>query len=159
MNVSIENISIEIEDNVLNVLRKYEQTIGMYEAGGILLGGYIPQENKYIITAATEPSIHDKRGLLFFVRNRKKSQTIINECWHQSGGLINYLGEWHTHACKWPVPSFPDRQLLRMIAKDKSNVWQLFFMIIVGQGNTFFLGIADADQNGKLIYEIQFKGE
>lgn len=158
MNGSIENISVEIKENVIDVLRKYEQAVGMSESGGILLGGYIPQEKKYVITTVTEPSVHDKRGLCFFVRNKKTSQKLINEYWEQSEGAINYLGEWHTHACKWPVPSFSDRQLLKLIAKDNSNVWQFYFMIIVGQDNTFFLGIADEKRNGKIVYEMQFKG-
>ena len=158
MNVLIENISVEIKENVIDDLCKFEQRVGMFESGGILLGGYIPQDNKYVITIATEPSVQDKQGLSYFVRNKKTSQKIINKYWEQSGGIINYLGEWHTHACKWPVPSFSDRQLLKLIAKDNSNVWQLYFMIIVGQDNTFFLGIADAGENGKMVYEFQFKG-
>ena len=35
-----------------------------------------------------------------------------------------------------------DRKLLKMIISDKSNVWNEVFMLILGNNNSFYLGMA-----------------
>lgn len=158
MEVHFDDLTVEIYEDVFSVFKSYEQTEGKKESGGILLGGFVPDENRYVITIASIPSPRDRHGFTFFVRNKNSAQEIINTWWNQSGGTINYLGEWHTHGCEMPYPSFVDKQLLKYIAKDRSNVWPLYFMIIVGQQNTYYLGIADAQKKGKIVAEIQFSG-
>ncbi len=36
-------------------------------------------------------------------------QKISDTGWKESGGIITYLGEWHTHPVKTPSPSSTDR--------------------------------------------------
>lgn len=159
MIIQLNECIIELEEHVMNVFKKYIQYNGEDESGGILLGGYIPEENKYIITYASEPSDMDYRGATYFIRNQKNAQKIIDRLWTDSDGKINYLGEWHTHGCKNPYPSNTDRKLLKSLIKDKSNVWSELFMIILGNDGSFYLGMTNVKSKGKIVSEIQIGEE
>lgn len=153
MLLKLNETTIEITDQVLLILKKYVQDKGQNESGGILLGGYIPSENKYDFVAVSEPCSSDQSGPAYFIRNKENAQRVINQHWRNSRGRINYLGEWHTHGCERPYPSYTDRNLLKMIIKDKSNIWPEVFMLIVGRKNTFYLGMADAKNKGEIVSE------
>lgn len=157
MVVRLNNIIVELTDSLLNKIKKYTQDEGKNESGGILLGGFIPRENKYVITDASVPNNIDRSGPAFFIRNYEVAQEIIDKCWEESFGIINYLGEWHTHGCNNPRPSFTDRKLLKMIISDKSNVWNEVFMLILGRNNTFYLGMSDVQNKGRIIAEVMVK--
>ncbi len=159
MIVKLNEITVELTEQMLIVVKKYIQENGQSENGGILLGGYIPAENKYVITTASEPCNRDCKGRAYFVRDCENGQEIINNYWEASEGKINYLGEWHTHSCKKPYPSYTDKKLLRSLIKDKSNVWAELFMLIVGRNNTFYLGMTSEKSKGEIIAEIQIGGD
>nr|WP_288452806.1 Mov34/MPN/PAD-1 family protein [uncultured Anaerostipes sp.] len=133
MELQFNNAIVDFFPDVATTLRRYIQYPGKYEAGGILLGNYIPSENRYIITEATCPSFWDKRGPNSFIRNKKAAQKIINKRWTESSGTINYLGEWHTHGCDVPTPSNTDIELIQSLYRDKSNVWPNIILIILGR--------------------------
>lgn len=157
MIIQLENVTIELTETFVRKIKKYTQGEGKNESGGILLGGFIPTENKYIITDASVPNDDDLGGPTFFVRNHLKAQEIIDRCWKESDGKINYLGEWHTHGCKNPRPSITDKQLLKMIISDQSNVWNEIFMFILGRNNTFYFCMADVQNKGQIIAEFAGK--
>lgn len=158
MTVNFPDIRIEITNDVLEVLSKYEQRNLLNESGGILLGKHIPEENYYLISAATEPCESDSAGKLWFLRDYKAAQRIIDSAWETSNGIQNYIGEWHTHPWKAPRPSFTDRELMKKLVKDHSNVWNHLFMIIGGLDHTFYLGVCDCRQKGKITQEIVIGG-
>lgn len=155
MIIRLNDITVELTDSFLIKIKEYTQDIGKNESGGILLGGYIPEQNKYVITGASVPNSNDRSGPAFFVRNCESAQEIIEDVWKKSSGKINYLGEWHTHGCKNPYPSFTDRELLEMIILDESNVWNEVFMLILGRNNTFYIGMSDVQNKGKITAEVR----
>ena len=157
MIIRLNDITVALTESFLIKIKEYTQDIGKKESGGILLGGYIQEQNKYVITEASVPNGNDKRGPAFFIRDYKRAQKIIDKCWSESEGTINYLGEWHTHGCKNPQPSITDKELLKMIISDESNVWNEIFMLILGRNNTFYLGMADVNSEGVIIAEIIVK--
>ena len=63
MIVKLNEITVELTEQMLIVVKKYIQENGQSENGGILLGGYIPAENKYVITTASEPCNREERIL------------------------------------------------------------------------------------------------
>lgn len=157
MIIRLEHVLVELTETLVKKIKKYTQDEGKSEAGGILLGGFIPTENKYIITDASVPNDDDVSGPMFFVRKHMRAQEIINKCWIESNGKINYLGEWHTHGCKNPRPSITDKKLLEMIISDQSNVWSEIFMLILGRNNTFYLGMTNIQNKGQIIAELAGK--
>lgn len=159
MIVELNDVTVELTDSFLNTIRKYTQGRGDNESGGIILGGFIPDKKKYVFTDASVPNCKDRSGPLFFIRNSRSAQKIINRQWKKSKGTINYLGEWHTHGWVNTYPSSTDKALLKMIIADKSNVWDEVFMLILGNDNSFYLGMADVESKGMIVAEQIIKGE
>lgn len=103
------------------------------EAGGVLLG--LRRGDHLHVTALTCPSSRDKRSRFAFWRRRRYHQEEALKQWRASGGLVDYLGEWHTHLEMRPSPSGTDlrewRTLLRhyegpllfLIAGTRDFVW------------------------------------
>ena len=143
MKIEFNDIILVIPRDIWKKLKEYEQGSTQNEAGGIILGKYIPDRNKYIITDITVPSTKDKSGRLFFIRNKNVAQKSINELWKENNGVINYLGEWHTHPWANPKPSIPDLVFIKSLRKDKSNVWPELFMLIIGQNTTAAVIMSD----------------
>ena len=114
-----------------------------------------------MIVKLNEITVELTEQMLIVVKKyiQENGQEIINNYWEASEGKINYLGEWHTHSCKKPYPSYTDKKLLRSLIKDKSNVWAELFMLIVGRNNTFYLGMTSEKSKGEIIAEIQIGGD
>lgn len=83
---------------------------GECEAGGILLG--YRRDPHIEIVDATFPSNGDVRRPLAFTRQSATHQRIAKRVWRNSGQLIDYVGEWHTHPEPHPLPSRLDRDEL-----------------------------------------------
>lgn len=149
MEYVVGQVKIELSSELCETLKVHIQSGDRPEAGGVLLGKYIPEEQKYVIKEASTPGKFDKWGKYFFVRKRKPAQKLINKRWKESSGIVNYLGEWHTHGCDFPVPSETDKDLIRMIFTDQSNVWPNIIMIILGR-KSCYIGISEANSRGEI---------
>ena len=84
MIIRLNDITVELTESFLIKIKEYTQDIGKKESGGILLGGYIQEQNKYVITEASVPNGNDKRGPAFFIRDYKREQNIIDKCLSES---------------------------------------------------------------------------
>ena len=78
MELQFNNAIVDFFPDVAATLRRYIQYPGKYEAGGILLGNYIPSENRYIITEATCPSFGISEDLthLYGIKRLLKKSSI-----------------------------------------------------------------------------------
>lgn len=104
---------------------------GDAEAGGILLGRLISSSTNVVIDRVTPPSLHDRRSRFAFFRARRPAQAAVDQAWNESGQVINYLGEWHTHPEDHPSPSCIDkRDWNRIVSKAQFEQDALFFAII-----------------------------
>lgn len=137
INVRFSKINILIEKELLNDMLFLEQKEGLNESGGILLGKHNKKKHLYQITFFSKPNKKDNCGKYYFIRNKEAAQQVIDNKWKESLGIVNYLGEWHTHPCTNPYPSNTDLSLLKSIIEDKSNVWPNVIMIIIGQNKTY----------------------
>ena len=111
----------------------------------------------YVITDITIPGSNDKQGPFFFVRDRIDAQEQINEYWNESDGIINYLGEWHTHPQEYPIPSHVDNALIRQVIDDGSVIWPEMLMIIVGIKNTITLIVTEKSVENRKQYKKEMK--
>ena len=48
--VVFDTIKVNIDEKVIAEFKKYEQSVGRCEQGGILLGKYNPTDREYVIT-------------------------------------------------------------------------------------------------------------
>ena len=70
----------------------------------------------------------DKRSRFSFIRSKISAQRIVDKKWHDSNGIENYLGEWHSHPENCPTPSHTDRELIQQVIKDDTNVFKKVFL-------------------------------
>jgi len=103
------------------------------EAGGILLGRYRGPHIE--ILSRTAPMPADRRTRFGFVRQDHGHQQVANKEWLESGGSINFVGEWHTHPERHPTPSWVDRRSWRkQMGRLKSSP---MVFIIAGSATTY----------------------
>ncbi len=100
-----------------------------YEVGGWLLGYWSDDERSVFITHATPPA---SRGTPFGVRiSGRGHRKRFDEAWTASGGLVTFLGDWHTHPASPPTPSERDEKALHKLATDPAYGTPNPLMVIV----------------------------
>ncbi len=81
-----------------------------YEVGGWLLGYWAEDSSSVLITHATPPA---SRGTPYGVRiSGRGHRPRFEQAWDASGGLVTFLGDWHTHPGSPPYPSARDEAAL-----------------------------------------------
>lgn len=97
------------------------------EAGGILLGEI--HKLGFIVTLATKPQSADIQKRAYFERSVLGHQEIANSQSKKTLGRTVYLGEWHTHYEKDPLPSCLDIYEWKKLASLK-NIQPLLTVIV-----------------------------
>lgn len=134
--------------DVVMTFEGYIQRPGMDEAGGILVGRCF--HDRIEIDLASTPSKKDKAGPTFFIRAKKPAQKIIDDCWKKSNGEQIYLGEWHTHSQKNPIPSNVDIVMINNMLKTSKMEISFLFLLIIGSTGNIWAGI----ENGTGLCQI-----
>lgn len=159
MDIDFPNgIKLIINPEIIDEMNKYRQIDNRNESGGVLLGKKELNNFTYVISNITVPSVYDCSSKTSFVRNKDYTQQQINEIWKNSNGIVNYVGEWHTHSVNNPIPSITDKRLIHQLYRDKTNVFQHFFMIILGNTGNLFIGIVDSKSGGRFRYKKLIRG-
>ena len=133
--LEIEGTYLKVAANVILKMFQYIQDDEVKpEAGGLLLGYYIDQNN-FSVTDISVPTRGDKRSRYYFYRSRKTAQKVVNELFRKSSGKKIYLGEWHTHPENYPNPSRLDRKsIINQMRVDCLNSDKIFSIIIGERG-------------------------
>jgi integrative and conjugative element protein (TIGR02256 family) len=125
---------LEISTNAERILADHRQVkMNDVEAGGILLGRMIINSRDVVVDIASLPSPNDRRGRFSFFRARNPAQLLVDRAWSESGQVINYLGEWHTHPEDDPQPSCIDRRDWKKIVTRALFDQDFLIFIIVGR--------------------------
>lgn len=130
MKYNINDLKIIVNDKILDDIRKYYCLNTNYETGGILLGKFNKENRVVEITEVHELKTNFFSRILY-KRSGRKAQKIINRRWHETNGVINYIGEWHTHPNMQAVPSSTDISSLNEILKRIKGVLPGTILIIV----------------------------
>ena len=141
---------LTISETVVNEISKHMAKKGFrLESGGILLGCQVDGELLFDLTAASMPSKFDVSRRYSFLRKMRPANKLIAATWDKTGGVVNYIGEWHTHDESLPIPSATDRKLMRQVVEDGSCLLDRAFMVIVGNAGQAFVGAVNPhDGNG-----------
>src|SRR4051812_47700090 len=111
MKIHLNDRTYYFSKEVIDTLSKFRQTrSGTHEAGGILLG-QVSKDCTYVCRVSI-PNDLDKRSLFSFKRSKKSAQLIAEYEFHNSGGTITYLGEWHSHPEDIASPSSQDQRMI-----------------------------------------------
>ena len=141
-----------VEESVLARLHAFRQDAPhKLEAGGILLG-YRRGAHVHV-SDATVPSSQDTRARTRFHRAAQHHQAVALAQWRASEGLLDYVGEWHTHPEAMPQPSPIDLTQWRIIHGLTHRQPMVF--IIVGNHDVDWYG---AGHRGRLV-EIPMHAE
>ncbi len=155
----LDGTILYIEDQVLVKMFRHIQCCKQHkESGGILLGKKIQNHPTYVLTEISEPTKRDERKRFSFLRDKNSAQHIINQRWNETNGIVNYLGEWHTHPEYSPIPSQTDKKLICQVINDNSNVFTKVFLIIVGMDQSLYIGLADSNVSDKIILSEHIGG-
>lgn len=126
-----------IEERVLQVFARHRQLHhGAPESGGILLG--YRRGSHLHVTEATAPLVPDHASRAHFFRSAAPHQQAALSRWRESGGTIDYLGEWHTHPEHSPSPSTIDTNGWQRICS-KRKTPMLF--VIAGTQDRLWVGL------------------
>lgn len=120
---------VYVEPKLISQLNEYRQVhTNSKESGGLLLG-YFAERHLHVITATT-PLPKDKQTRCRFYRRDPEHIEIAKHIYKKSKGLVNILGEWHTHPENIPLPSLVDLKQWKSIQKARLNLQSIF--VIVG---------------------------
>ena len=146
----VKRLSYEIDNgrkliifkNVVEKFNRYRQTKkGQKEAGGLLIGRHLLENEHLVVDQITEPSWWDKRFRTFFYRSSSHNK-ILYKAWKASDKTQTLIGLWHTHPEPVPSPSTVDwGDWSRTIGHGDFAGESVFFLIVgsvkvrVWQGN------------------------
>jgi integrative and conjugative element protein (TIGR02256 family) len=120
-----------IRSDALKKMYKYRQLQPRStEAGGILIGRILIENENLIIDDVSEPMPNDIRKRQRFIRSPIGHQQYFNEIWNRNCGHCFYLGEWHTHPELVPTPSFVDKRDWKQNLNREYESDVLFFIIV-----------------------------
>lgn len=123
---------LKLAEHVLGRLRRFAQTSpGALEAGGVLLGRRVDGSLDTIVDSISHPLAADCRTRTSFHRSARPHQRIIDVAWRASGGVLGYVGEWHTHPEPHPSASSVDiHDWHRRLRADKVDAQDVYFLIV-----------------------------
>ena len=99
------------------------------ESGGALLG---MRRGRHIeVASLTTPAKGDSASRFHFFRRSKRHQMKSNWLWKRSGGLVDHVGEWHTHDEMVPHPSPTDSASWMALGRRRQGAAMVF--LICGQ--------------------------
>lgn len=135
--------SVKIAHDVIINLRNEYQETRYFEVGGILFGKINEQNN--IVSIEKLSLIKSRVKFKFqYTRNYKKAQKKTNKVWKETKGLLNYIGEWHTHPGISPLPSFTDRQsIINQTKEKKSDYFPFTILVVIGNEERISLTISN----------------
>ena len=108
--------SLWLENNNFKLITVEADKWFPLETGGLLIG-YRADNGEIVITDITVAgpnAIHKKSQ---FIPDYDFDQNVVEEAFHRTGGICNYLGDWHTHPNGNGFLSWPDKRTMRSISQ------------------------------------------
>lgn len=124
---SLDGISVYFSENAINQLHQYKQIGDTNEAGGFLFGKIC--SGVVTVLSVSFPSRADKRSRFGFSWDKREANKTIQKNFKNG---LHYLGDWHTHPCSKPAPSWDDTQAIRSTFLNSEHQLNYFIMLILG---------------------------
>ncbi len=131
---------IHVSETVRNTWEKYRQRKRRdKEACGILMGRIDEDGARIWIDGATEPMPGDVRRRSRFYMKDKGHQAELNRLHESSGGIVVFLGTWHSHPESKPSFSSPDKTGWKSCMKGNPPLRHFCFAIIGTKEDSVFI--------------------
>lgn len=118
---------IILMQSALDMLSAHRQTGEEAEVGGLLFAEFDFPVIR--IVEASPPHTKDKRWKTLFIPSRRLQRRLIKRKFKKG---LHFIGEWHTHPTKTPVPSSLDLKSMADSFDKSHHELNYFIMIIVG---------------------------
>jgi integrative and conjugative element protein (TIGR02256 family) len=126
--VGASNQHLLIDDQVLQRFKKYQQKHWYQkEAGGQLFARV--EGSNVIVAEATGPRRTDKRTRFGYLPDRAIERDEITQ---RHASSLHYVGDWHTHPQRRPLPSSLDLQSIAECVMKSRHHLNAFVLIVVG---------------------------
>ena len=124
-----------IHSSVLEFIEQESAKAHRTETGGVLAGCGDLRTAEVHVTHASKPGPKAHRTMFSFSRDTNYCQRFLDKLAVDSGGEIDYLGEWHKHHEDVPKPSGRDITTSSEIALNPDYHVRLCLLFIVGRSN------------------------
>ncbi|ELA8193720.1 TPA: Mov34/MPN/PAD-1 family protein [Vibrio alginolyticus] len=125
----LKGINITFSTAAVQIMSRYQQKPGMNEAGGMLFGSF--NGPNVTVRCASIPSPKDICTRTRFKPNLIEANKTIQKMHNLN---LHYLGDWHTHSERKPVPSMSDSQSIqRAFNKDVHDLRFIILFILSNQ--------------------------
>ena len=129
--LSADGANLVLSDMVMEHFARYQQVRHhQAEAGGQLFARITRYE--IFVEEATGPRPSDRRGRTHYTPDRQAERKEIRERFALG---LHYVGDWHTHPEKVPVPSVVDRFTISDCSQRSTHKLAGFLLIVVGSGS------------------------
>ena len=119
------------EKDVIEKLKHNASDSLPFETGGCLMGYWVKEFTEVVITEIIGPGPNSKHGKWFFLPDTSWQAGQIARIYTESGRLITYLGDWHTHPTNISSLSIIDKWTMMRINQHKPARTRAPLMIIV----------------------------
>lgn len=143
-----------IDNIVFEKMERSSRRFSPLEAGGLMLG-YRKDGFLHAIDV-TLPGAWDRHSRSAFHRSVKAHRLRALRLWRKSGGLVDWLGEWHSHPGFALNPSGTDHRNWSRIAKHRKA--PMLFPIVDGQRAELYLKLSHKTAPHSLIETDNDKG-
>lgn len=124
-----------IHASVLDFIEQESAKAPRTETGGVIAGCGDLRSAEVHVTHASKPGPRARRTMFSFSRDTNYCQQFLDKLAVDSGGTIDYLGEWHKHHENVPGPSGRDIATSSEIALDPDYHVELCLLFIIGRSN------------------------
>jgi integrative and conjugative element protein (TIGR02256 family) len=91
------------------------------------------------------PSPSNRGGRFWVKRHRGDAQRFVENIFKETDGIVNYMGEWHTHPEPAPTPSGSDRKMMADLLRTSRLEIRFLIGVIVGTSGAIFVWCQDTD--------------
>ena len=117
------------------------------ETGGVLLGSWdLTRRTVYVVETIAAPPDSEERSTLF-IRGSSGLRDQVKKAGERTGGMIQYMGEWHSHPDGYgTVPSGDDCNVFSWLSEKTQEDGFPPIMVIVGEDSIqWFIGAIESD--------------
>ena len=132
------DFTLSIAQHCLDEIKHYSYMYYPMEFGGYFLGGYSKDMKRIYLTNVLTAENNIKGRAFFQPIDNSAVHKKIKEVFNKTKGLINYIGEWHTHPEMGNFYSGTDFNSIKMQAKSKNIYTNNPLLCVVSVGRQLF---------------------
>lgn len=94
---AFDGFRVSVSDHVIETMRGLREAAAPNETGGVLLGSFDLSRAIVHIVAALPAPEDSRQTPTYFIRGAKELKPLVEGFNRRSAGVIDYVGEWHSH--------------------------------------------------------------